>query len=117
MKKISLGIIAATLLLAILSLAGCKSGGDSEDENSAFAGTVLEAFEASLLVEPDEGSWVRNSSDKVSVSIWHCYYHCRNCTLSNRNVALSSFGAKDIPFTTFTSGLDSCAFTTGLLFA
>lgn len=39
------------------------------DEKDLFFGTVLEVREDVLLVEPEEGSWVRSSSDQVVVSL------------------------------------------------
>ncbi|MCL2509307.1 MAG: hypothetical protein FWF05_09045 [Oscillospiraceae bacterium] len=43
--------------------------GDPADKFSLFYGVVLENHGASVLVEPEEGSWIRSSADKISVSI------------------------------------------------
>lgn len=45
------------------------SGGPDQEGRYYFLGNVLRTAEHSVLVEPLDGSWVRNSSDKIWVSI------------------------------------------------
>jgi len=52
------------VLISVLALAGCG------DKNaSTFKATIMEINGDSMIVCPDEGSWERSSSDKISVPI------------------------------------------------
>lgn len=59
-------------VMLVVSVTGCAADGADNDndnnESSRFEATVLEVGDGYLLVEPEEGSPERLSSDKIEVS-------------------------------------------------
>lgn len=54
------------VLMVMVIFAGCTN--NQANEGNSFTATVLEVNDASLLVEPAEGSAELNSADKIVVS-------------------------------------------------
>lgn len=79
MKKILVTLVSLVLCGSVL-LGGCgrKNAGESPEEEGALCGTdtmkgiVLEIRDGSLVIAPDEESWVRSSSDQVVAGTAEC---------------------------------------------
>ena len=67
MKTRIFACLFSLLILSVVIFSGCQNSG--KGESVCFTATVQEVQEQSLLVIAEEGSTVRNSSDKFSVSL------------------------------------------------
>lgn len=65
------GITAFCLALATAAafMVGCGKDPGIKTEELSFDGTILEIGDTSLVVAPNDDSWARRSSDRISVSI------------------------------------------------
>ncbi len=65
MKKIILVLLCTVILI---SCAACDKEEQTTEDKVYFSATVIDTFEGGVLVEPDENTSERKSSDRITVS-------------------------------------------------